>query len=266
MDKQLRLTEKKYPYYRAIDINGDGVKELFLSTTMSSLYSYGDSIVILTYRNNKIIPLLYFSSAGGGHISYKNKFLCHYHRLADNDWHDIYELKNGELKKIVSVNRFHGFWGMDGVYIEKFSKENKTCSRTTYNNLIKKYYTGGNKITYSIIQTSAYKKIIKLLVNKKWYPARGSLANIYHTFTNTEYRTYNKITKKLIKSSKIQSITKNGNEYRLTTGNGQIQYKFNIVNNRIQQMNYYEYSSGKWNYCGGNALTLTDYFPNGLIY
>lgn len=151
--KIVTVYRKNYPYYKLIDINKDGIKELILSTTENYYYSSKDSLLILTYNNNKILPLININSAGGGYLTYKGKYICHYHRIADYDWYDIYELKSGNLKLIGNLSKFDGFFSTGGKLTRKeiFYKNDVKCSESIYNAYLKKYYAGGKKISYSNI-------------------------------------------------------------------------------------------------------------------
>ena len=79
----------KYKYYKVMDINKDGTKELFLST-----YSGGtryaqenDSVLLLTYYKNKVKPLKAYRWPAGGYLIYKNskKTVTYYKRYSDSD-------------------------------------------------------------------------------------------------------------------------------------------------------------------------------------
>lgn len=140
---------KDYTYYRLLDINDDGVKELFLAQRQDASVGNG-SILILTYRNKKIVPLYLFgTAAGGNYLAYKKNRLVVYVGYAGTWHYTILKLKKGKLKKTCS---FDGFFFPAVSPVPHYSKNSKKCSATVYKRLEKKYVTGAKRITYKKIK------------------------------------------------------------------------------------------------------------------
>ena len=88
-----------FPYYRAVDINGDGVKELILTGSKNTADHYSNFIKILTLYKNKIrimksidqkkINILYFRK--------KSSKLVYYYRSSHKYHFKVYKMKKGKL-------------------------------------------------------------------------------------------------------------------------------------------------------------------------
>ena len=142
----------KYKYYKVMDINKDGTKELFLST-----YSGGtryaqenDSVLLLTYYKNKVKPLKAYRWPAGGYLIYKNskKTVTYYKRYSDSEYFDFYQLKTGTLKKVMGLG--HTYYTNDN-YANKYYMNGKRTTKKTVMKYYNLYRTGGSAIKYSRI-------------------------------------------------------------------------------------------------------------------
>ena len=61
MDKK-KVKRSDFTYYKLVDLNKDGVKELLLATDRSNLWD--NRVLLLTYYNGKVTPLICFEGAG----------------------------------------------------------------------------------------------------------------------------------------------------------------------------------------------------------
>ncbi|MDO4336876.1 MAG: hypothetical protein Q4C91_02180 [Eubacteriales bacterium] len=69
-----RVYQKDFPYYKAVDINKDGIKELILHSDYRNPYD-DNTILLLTYYKNKVKALLCIGGSGargGFYLSGKN--------------------------------------------------------------------------------------------------------------------------------------------------------------------------------------------------
>ena len=87
----------EFTYYQVTDINKDGIKELILHSDINSLYD-GNYILLLTYCNNKVKPLLYAGGSGkrgGYYISGKNLIV----KMGGSDFYYLgyFTIKAGNL-------------------------------------------------------------------------------------------------------------------------------------------------------------------------
>ncbi|MDO5548622.1 MAG: hypothetical protein Q4F79_09065 [Eubacteriales bacterium] len=142
----------KYKYYKVLDINKDGTKELFLST-----YSGGkhysqpkDSVLVLTYYKKKIKPLKAYTWPAGGYLIYKSskKTMTYYKRFSDSEFFDFYQLKKGTLSKNMSLGHT---WYTNDNYVDKYYKNGKKSTETTVIKYYNQYRAGGIELKYSKI-------------------------------------------------------------------------------------------------------------------
>ena len=134
---------KNYKYYKVIDINKDGTKELILSNTKKGLF-YKGSILVLTYYKGKVRPQYCFDEARGIRIKNKKFSMCHY----GSDFTAIrsYTISKGNLKKAVFLKYFNDR------ATQKYYKNNKRISQSTYRKEVNKYWNGGTDITFTKIK------------------------------------------------------------------------------------------------------------------
>lgn len=139
-----------FKYYKLVDINQDGTKELLLSTTAKSYVAYNQKVLLLTYYKGKVKPLKVFTSDGGEELLYrKGKLaLTQYTRLSDTAQIEVYKLKDGKLTKTVTVtnakqedNSWQGY------------KNGRQCSDGTVAYYWDKYYDQSTLLKYSKISS-----------------------------------------------------------------------------------------------------------------
>lgn len=135
------VNRNKFHYYKAIDIDKDGTKELLLSTTNSSSIVYGDQVLLLAYQNGKIVPVSLINTATVVKLSCKGQYLCYYNRMAGFNGYDIYMYSEGKLKKILSLN-YDNYTIKNGKQTITYRKNEKKCSKKIYEKYLRKYALG----------------------------------------------------------------------------------------------------------------------------
>ena len=143
------INRSRFRYYKTIDINNDGTKELLLSTTKSNFIAWGDQVMLLSYQNGKVVPLGLIETATGVKLSCKGSYLCYYHRTAGSNGYDIYKFSKGKLKRILSLGD-DNYTIKNGKQIMTYRKNGKKCSEKTYKKYLKKY-ASGKEISYQRI-------------------------------------------------------------------------------------------------------------------
>lgn len=138
----------KYKYYKLVDINKDGTKELLLSQAPNSRISSEYSVLLLTYYNKKIRAVKAFRSAGGGELLCRGttKTITHYTRGSDFGQIEVYQLKKGVLKKTVKILNQR-----QDDYTWQAYKNGKKCARDTLYNYWGKYYDKATLLKYKRI-------------------------------------------------------------------------------------------------------------------
>lgn len=134
-----------YKYYKVVDINKDGTKELLLSTSKNGTF-YGNSVLVLTYYKKKVKPLYCFEEMRkNAEIKGTKLNVCHYGSDFANS--RSYTLKNGQLK--VS-SRLDYYRNSQTGYAYRYYKNGKKISYGTYKKAVKSFWTG-KKITFTKI-------------------------------------------------------------------------------------------------------------------
>ncbi|MBD8967815.1 MAG: Ig-like domain-containing protein [Ruminococcus sp. SR1/5] len=116
--KTYAVSLNDFDYYRLIDINKDGIKELML-------YRY-PKMVFFTYYKGKVTPVLYDDWVRGVYL--KGSYLTIQHGTSSENTCYVYTLKNGKLRK--SGEYFHTTSSAYPVPIYKIN--GKKCSKNTF--------------------------------------------------------------------------------------------------------------------------------------
>ena len=100
--------KKDYPYYRFVDLNGDGVPLLFLSTTQKSFIGDGDKACLIAYVDGQPKVIKEIGGAGGEsfYCDPQNHTLSFFSRLSGEGHLEVYTLKDGELVQVTSLDRY----------------------------------------------------------------------------------------------------------------------------------------------------------------
>ena len=133
----------EFTYYQVTDINKDGIKELILHSDINSPYD-GNYILLLTYYNNKVKPLLYVGGSGkrgGYYISGKNFIV----KMGGSDFYYLgyFTIKAGKL--VVTRQLQYTMEKNRTEYKEICYYNKREITYTEYSNLRQKYNTNGLK-------------------------------------------------------------------------------------------------------------------------
>ena len=95
-----------YPYRAFVDINGNGVPVLVLSTTQDSFISAEDRAVVYVYDQGAPKKVLEVGGQGGDTL-YANldaHTLTHYYRFSGEEHIEVYRVENGALALVTKVD------------------------------------------------------------------------------------------------------------------------------------------------------------------
>ena len=99
---------QKYSYYKFVDLNGDGVPLLFLSTTEKSFIGGEDYACLVAFVDGK--PQVLKEIGGGGGESFycdtENHLLTYFSRLSGEGHLEVYQLTDGKPNKIESLDNY----------------------------------------------------------------------------------------------------------------------------------------------------------------
>ena len=143
---------KEYPYHSFVDVNGDGVPVLFLSTVEKSFIGAEDKACMIIYDAGSPKTVKEIGGAGG------EKFICNtaehtvtwYHRLSGESHIEVYSLKDGEPELITAADSYgpHHYPEKDNAE-ELYLRDGKEISKEELDALWDKYANEADEVTYT---------------------------------------------------------------------------------------------------------------------
>ena len=93
---------QQYSYYKFVDLNGDGVPILFLSSTKDSFIGDENTACLIAYANGEPKVLKKIGNAGGEsfYCDTESHLLTYYWRLSGEGHLEVYQVKGGELTTV----------------------------------------------------------------------------------------------------------------------------------------------------------------------
>lgn len=142
---------EKYPCCRSIDVNGDGVPVLFLSTTEEAFIGDQDQACMVVFGDGKAEVVKEVGNAGG------DKFYCDtdehtvtlYSRLSGERHLEVYSVKEGNLEMTASADyygehRYPENDNEDKIYL----LNGEEVSEEDFNEVWDQYAADANEVTY----------------------------------------------------------------------------------------------------------------------
>ena len=144
---------QKYSYYKFVDLNGDGVPFLFLSTTEKSFIGGEDYACMIALIEGRPQVLKEIGGAGGEsfYCDTQNHTLTYFSRLSGEGHLEVYQLPDGRLNKIESLDNYGPMHDPEsnGENKEIVHRINgKDVSEEEYNAAWEKYASEKDIITY----------------------------------------------------------------------------------------------------------------------
>lgn len=106
----------EYPYHAFVDINGNGVPVLLISTTQESFVGAEDKGAVYLYDQGAPKQVMTFGGAGGD-IFYANMdehTLTHFSRLSGESHIEVYRAVDGALELVTKVDTYQPNHGPNG--------------------------------------------------------------------------------------------------------------------------------------------------------
>ncbi|MDO5146897.1 MAG: hypothetical protein Q4D60_07825 [Eubacteriales bacterium] len=126
--KKIQTKFSHYSHYKIMDINGDGTKELLLSTNDTG-QGYEAEVLILTYYNGKVKPVIAFDSLRSGLFVRDNKIYAQ----AGGSTESMlcgYKMKKGKAKRFLVLERLRRW--VNGDYAQTHWKNADLISEEEY--------------------------------------------------------------------------------------------------------------------------------------
>lgn len=146
----------QYTYYRTVDVNQDGVPELFLSTTEKAFVGAEDKACLMVYSAEGPKTIKEVGGAAGD-VFYHNqdeKTLGCFSRLSGESHMEICELKDGELNVIKQVDYYAPHHGLEEDRdTMTYRVDGADVSEDEYNALWDTYAGEEHEITFEKIQS-----------------------------------------------------------------------------------------------------------------
>jgi hypothetical protein len=135
-------TQKEYPYYRLLDVNLDGVDELFLSTTEKHFIGAEDKACLISDYNGDIKTLQEIGGQGGEYWIWGkvDATLSYYSRLSGESHIILYNLKNGELVQVATADYYAAHhYPEEDTDEAKFMIDGKEVAEEEYDSFYEQY-------------------------------------------------------------------------------------------------------------------------------
>ena len=106
----------EYPYHAFVDINGNGVPVLFMSTTEDKFVSMEDKAAIYLYDSGEPKKVLEDGGQAGDvfYAATEGKTLTHYYRLSGEEHIEVYKAENGALELVTKADSYQPNHGPAG--------------------------------------------------------------------------------------------------------------------------------------------------------
>ena len=146
-----RAVVAEYPYRAFVDVNGDGVPVLLVSTTREAFITAEDKAVVYLYDKGAAKPVMEAGGAGGD-IFYANldeRTLTHFSRLSGEGHYEVYRVAEGALELVTKLDTYQPFHGPEGDNAEaRYFQDDQAITGEAADALIGLYATD-NAITYA---------------------------------------------------------------------------------------------------------------------
>ena len=146
-----RAVIAEYPYHAFVDVNGNGVPVLLVSTTREAFITAEDKAVVYLYDQGEAKPVME-AGGGGGDIFYANleeHTLTHFYRLSGEGHYEVYRVAEGALEPVTKLDTYQPFHGPEGDNTEaRYLQDDQAITEEAADELIGRYATD-NAITYA---------------------------------------------------------------------------------------------------------------------
>lgn len=141
----------QFPYHAFVDVNGDGVPVLIVSTTEEAFISAEDQARVYVYANGEPKQVMEVGQAGG------EKFYCnadehtltHYSRLSGESHLDIFQVKDGALETVTTVDEYQPNHGPNGDNADPiYLQDGAEITEAEFNALNDRYAAEDQVVTY----------------------------------------------------------------------------------------------------------------------
>ena len=139
------------PYHAFVDVNGDGVPVLIVSTTESAFISAEDQARVYVYADGEPKQVME-RGRGGGEKLYCNPdshTLTHFSRLSGEGHLEVYSVKDGALELVTTVDNYSPHHSPEEDNAEAiYLQDGKAITEEAFDALYGQYAGDDEEITY----------------------------------------------------------------------------------------------------------------------
>lgn len=146
---------KEFPYHAFVDVNGDGVPVLIVSTTEDSFITDEDAARVYVYDKGEPKPVMEVGHGGGDkfYCNGEEHTLTHYYRLSGESHIEVYQVKDGALEWVTNADSYAPHHSPVDDNEEQVAFQNgESIEATAYDALIEKYAGEAMAVTYEKLQ------------------------------------------------------------------------------------------------------------------
>ena len=146
----------EYTHYRTLDVNQDGVPELFLSTTEKAFVTNEDKACLMVYEDGAPKTVKEIGGAGGEifYFNKQEKALTYFSRLSGESHMEICALKDGALSATKKVDYYAPHHGQEVDSDEMtYRVDGADVSEEEYNQIWDTYAGETHEVTYEAIHS-----------------------------------------------------------------------------------------------------------------
>lgn len=145
------VKRSEFRYYKVTDLNKDGIKELLLSTCQPNNKIQENKILLLTYWENKVQPLICFrKNWWRGYTYLRGNSVVLTNSGSDFYYRADFTVKSGKLSKTLEL--CYQKYDQKGKRLYNYSFNGKKVSASEWDRLAKRYSLAGQKeVTYKRI-------------------------------------------------------------------------------------------------------------------
>ena len=142
---------RQFPYHAFVDVNGDGVPVLIVSTTGEAFIGAEDQARVYVYAGGEPKQVMELGQAGGEKLycNPDSHTLTHYSRLSGEGHLEVYSVKDGALELVTTVDKYAPNHGPNGDNAEAiYLQDGKAISEAEFEALYGQYAGDDEEITY----------------------------------------------------------------------------------------------------------------------
>lgn len=141
----------QYPYHAFVDVNGDGVPVLIISTTEDSFITAEDGAKVYVYADGAPRAVMEVGHSGGEmfYCNAEEHTLTYFYRFSGEGHIEVYHVRDGALELVTKADQYGPFHGPEGDNTEEIAfQDGEPIDMAACEALCKKYANEEMVISY----------------------------------------------------------------------------------------------------------------------